>query len=279
MCAKSKWQTSMQLLLELVDPFELFSSVKCSNQIIKDPLFFQLNSRNSLLFPVRIVQQPLIKEKKRSRKVPGPLKKVLVLLDFFCPGTMGPSKDLCRDIPRTFPGPSWDLSGWKSPAGKPSSNNTRKIERNANNILNGRFQIRCLGVWIHELDITKKKVLKVAWIQSHHHQWKFNSWAGKFPWGVKVKLLQSCPWFEFSLKVIGSNPGYLLKSFQLHIKKYYPMKYSYRFRSLLALLILLAIEAVHKYFLYSYHLSHNDCSIDSWKILVQSSPSLQMFSW
>ena len=43
--------------------------------------------------------------KKRGREVPGPLKKVLVLLDFFGPGTTGPSRSLdpvlSRDLPMT----------------------------------------------------------------------------------------------------------------------------------------------------------------------------------
>ena len=88
--------------------------------------------------------------------------------------------------------------------------------------------------------------LKEAWIQSHHlHlQWKFKLWVGKFALGVKAKHCwalstkfwkQKVCWhhpvmfclitssklsirpLEFSLKVkvMGSNPGYLLKLFLL----------------------------------------------------------------
>ena len=34
-----------------------------------------------------------------------------------------------------------------------------------------------------------EKILKEAWIQSHHlhHQWKFELWAGKFAQGVKAE--------------------------------------------------------------------------------------------
>ena len=102
--------------------------------------------------------------------------------------------------------------------------------------------------------IKLKRFKKIAWIRSHHlHlQWKFKLWAGKFAWSVKAKHCWgdkakccwvmsinflfskrcwqcpatfclytssklSCPWFEFSLKmkVMESNPGYLLTSFLL----------------------------------------------------------------
>ena len=77
-------------------------------------------------------------------------------------------------------------------------------------------------------------------VRSHHLQWKFKLLAGKFTWGDKAKHCWvmskntwkqincwqnpamfclytlsnlSCTLFEFSLKVMGLNPGYLLKSF------------------------------------------------------------------
>ena len=54
--------------------------------------------------------------------------------------------------------------------------------------------------------------------------WKFKLWAGKFAWGAQAKhwivtsSKLSCQKFEFSLKVkvIESNPDYLLKSFLLY---------------------------------------------------------------
>ena len=58
-------------------------------------------------------------------------------------------------------------------------------------------------------------------------QWKFKLWVGKFVWGVKAKhcwALSTNFWkqkvcWQHSLKVkgIGSNPGYLLKSFLLYV--------------------------------------------------------------
>ena len=92
------------------------------------------------------------------------------------------------------------------------------------------------------LIVMRKRFKKIAWIQSHHLQWKFKLLPGKFTWANKAKhcwvmstnfffskvcwqcpamfclhtsSLLSHPWFEFSLKVkvMGSNPGYLLKSF------------------------------------------------------------------
>ena len=46
------------------------------------------------------------KLKKRGREVPGPLRKVLVLLDSFSPGTTGPSRSVgpVLSCPGTFPG-------------------------------------------------------------------------------------------------------------------------------------------------------------------------------
>ena len=83
--------------------------------------------------------------------------------------------------------------------------------------------------------------MKVAWIQSHrlHLQWKFKLWAGKFASGAMAfvfKSLLTSPramfclktsselshkWFEFSLKVkvMGSNPDYLLNLFLLYQSK------------------------------------------------------------
>ena len=98
----------------------------------------------------------------------------------------------------------------------------------------------------------------IAWIQSHHlHlQWKFKFLAGKFTWHNKAKhcwvmstnflLSRVCwqcpamfcklshPWFEFSqkVKVMGLNPGYLLKStlyclkVKIHTKNYFCNKMS-----------------------------------------------------
>ena len=47
-----------------------------------------------------------MQREKRGREVPGPLKKVLGLLDFFSPGTTGPSRSLGPALsrPGTFPG-------------------------------------------------------------------------------------------------------------------------------------------------------------------------------
>ena len=98
-------------------------------------------------------------------------------------------------------------------------------------------------------EIKWKRLQKVVRIQSNHlHlQWKFKLWAGKFAWGAKAKQCWAlstnfckqkvcwhhptmfCPitssklsrkLFEFSLKVkvTGSNPGYLLKSFRFYRK-------------------------------------------------------------
>ena len=95
-----------------------------------------------------------------------------------------------------------------------------------------------------------KRFKKIAWIRSHHLQlqWKFRLLAGKFTWGnranhcwvMSTKIMFSkvywqrpaifClytssklsrPSFEFSLKLkkMGSNQGYLLKSFLLNINK------------------------------------------------------------
>ena len=70
----------------------------------------------------------------------------------------------------------------------------------------------------------------LAWIQSYHLQWKFKLLAGKFTWCNKfVNNTQQCfafdtsskifrTKFEYSLKVMESNPGYLLKSFLLYRK-------------------------------------------------------------
>ena len=83
-------------------------------------------------------------------------------------------------------------------------------------------------------------------IRSHHLQWKFKLWAGKFTWGDKAKHFRvmstnflfskiwwqrpamfclntssklSHLWFEFSLKVkvMWSKPGYLFKYFLLYL--------------------------------------------------------------
>ena len=71
---------------------------------------------------------------------------------------------------------------------------------------------------------------KIVWIWSHNLQWKFKSLAGNFTWGNKfVNNTQLCfafdtsskisrTKFEYSLKVMESNPGYLLKSFLLYRK-------------------------------------------------------------
>ena len=59
--------------------------------------------------------------KKRGREVPGPLKKVLGLLDFFGPGTTGPSRSLGPVLSRPVLGPSRDIPGRNSPAGKPNT--------------------------------------------------------------------------------------------------------------------------------------------------------------
>ena len=92
-----------------------------------------------------------------------------------------------------------------------------------------------------------KRFKKITWIRSHHLQlqWKFKLLAGKFTWENKAKhcwmmstnflfskvcwlcpamfcLYNSSklsrPWFEFSLKVkvMGLNPGYILKYFLLY---------------------------------------------------------------
>ena len=57
---------------------------------------------------------------------------------------------------------------------------------------------------------------KIAWIGSHHHLFPKVCWqrSAMFCFYTSCKL--SRPWFGFSLKVMGSNPGYLLKSFQLY---------------------------------------------------------------
>ena len=92
----------------------------------------------------------------------------------------------------------------------------------------------------------RKKIKKIAWIQSHHIHlyWKFKLWAGKvrdvvnkhlntkslltmqamFSLYASSKL--SCLRFKFLLKVkvIRSNPGYLSKSFLLY-EKYEKHKY------------------------------------------------------
>ena len=89
-----------------------------------------------------------------------------------------------------------------------------------------------------------KRFKKIVWIQSHHLHLQWKLLAGMFTWDVKAKhwwvmstnflfykvccqhpamfcLYTSskllCPLFESSLKVkvIGSNPGYLLKYFLL----------------------------------------------------------------
>ena len=82
---------------------------------------------------------------------------------------------------------------------------------------------------------SRKDLKKIAWIWSHHLQWKFKSLAVKFTWGAKAKHCwalstnfwkQKVCWhhsaifylitlFEFSPKVMASNPGYLLKYFLL----------------------------------------------------------------
>ena len=35
--------------------------------------------------------------------------------------------------------------------------------------------------------LNQKRFQKVSWIQSHHLQWKFKLWTGKFSWGEKAK--------------------------------------------------------------------------------------------
>ena len=54
--------------------------------------------------------------KKRGQDVPGPSKKVLGLLDFFSPGTTGPSRSLGPVLFRPVLGHSRDFPGWDSPA-------------------------------------------------------------------------------------------------------------------------------------------------------------------
>ena len=96
--------------------------------------------------------------------------------------------------------------------------------------------------------LKEKRFKKIAWIRSQHlhFQWKFKLLPGKFDWGNKAKhcwvmstnflfsnVCWQCsamfclytssklsqPYFEFSLKmkVVGSNSGYLLKSFLLYL--------------------------------------------------------------
>ena len=108
-----------------------------------------------------------------------------------------------------------------------------------------------LSLWFLKNDIYLKlsifenssiRFQKIAWILYHHLQWKFKLLTGKFTWGNKAKhcckrwkghtsfqlahknnvlplhLKQTFPpIFEFLLKVkvMGSNPGYHLKSFLL----------------------------------------------------------------
>ena len=48
--------------------------------------------------------------------------------------------------------------------------------------------------------VEKKRFKKIAWIQSHHLQWKFKLWAGKFAWGVKAKHSGCCQQtFEYNV--------------------------------------------------------------------------------
>ena len=52
-----------------------------------------------------------VKGVKRGRDLPGPLKKVLGLLDFFSPGTTGPSRGPGPVLSRPVLGPSRDFPG------------------------------------------------------------------------------------------------------------------------------------------------------------------------
>ena len=80
---------------------------------------------------------------------------------------------------------------------------------------------------------------KIALIWSHHlHiQWKFKLLAGKFTCGNKAKhcwvisthfwkqkVIQQCFEFLLKVKVMGSNQGYLLKSFLLYFESYFRLE-------------------------------------------------------
>ena len=102
---------------------------------------------------------------------------------------------------------------------------------------------RCHLTVLSIFSLKQRRFKTIAWIWSYHlHlQWKFKLLAGKFTWGNKTKhcwlmstnflfkSLLTMPstsnklshlWFKFSLKVkvkvIGSNPGYLLKYFLVY---------------------------------------------------------------
>ena len=60
-----------------------------------------------------------------------------------------------------------------------------------------------LEVFHQKISIKVEGFKKVAWIQSHHLQWKFKFLAGKFTSGNKAKHLK--------VTVMWLNPGYLFK--------------------------------------------------------------------
>ena len=53
------------------------------------------------------------------------------------------------------------------------------------------------------------KILKVAWIQSHHLQWKFKLWARKFAWGGKAKYCRVLSTKFWKQKVCWHHPAML----------------------------------------------------------------------
>ena len=106
----------------------------------------------------------------------------------------------------------------------------------------------CLSTLQGGNELKQRRFWKIAWIRSHHlHlEWKFKLLVGTVTWGNKAKhcwvmsrnflFSKVCwqlpamfylytssklsrPWFEFSLKVkvMGLNPGYLLKYFVLYL--------------------------------------------------------------
>ena len=51
----------------------------------------------------------------------------------------------------------------------------------------------CHWIQLWNTEIKKgKRFKKIAWIWSHHLQWKFKLWAGNFAWGVKTNIAGHC---------------------------------------------------------------------------------------